>query len=354
MRLPHAFQCAAILTFTGLLSGQTLPSDLAQSWRASGKYFAWKSSLPENQGRTVQVFYTCIGDVAKPAILMLHGFPTSSFDFHLLIDQLQPDFRVCTLDFPGYGLSDKPAAGYRYTLGDDAQLVWHFVTEVMPLKEFALFSHDRGDSVALNFLQLFQSAANPPFRLTHQFLTNGNMYLPLANLTEFQKRMLDPATSAIAVKSVNAGLLANGMGATTFTPPLKQDDPEVRALAFLFAWQDGVQVLPATIQYLNERQKMEVAFLETLSHSKIPATLMWGVHDMVAPVRVADYVWDTALHSRGAAAAYWIMPCGNHYVQHDQPGAIAAIIRLTLGKGTPAAPFNLSADVCSPVLVGKE
>jgi pimeloyl-ACP methyl ester carboxylesterase len=49
------------------------------------------------------------GDTAKPAILMLHGFPTSSFDYHLLIEKLQPDFRICTFDFPGYGLSDKPA-----------------------------------------------------------------------------------------------------------------------------------------------------------------------------------------------------------------------------------------------------
>ena len=85
--------------------------------------------------------------------------------------------------------------------------------------------------MALNFLQLYQAAASPPFSITHQFMTNGNMYLPLANLTDFQKRMLDPATSAIAVNSVNAAMLAVGMGQTQYTPPLKADDPEVRALA---------------------------------------------------------------------------------------------------------------------------
>ena len=56
-------------------------------------------------------------------------------------------------------------------------------------------------------------------------MTNGNIYLPLANLTEFQKRMLDPATSAATVKAANPTLLANGMGQTNFTPPLKPDDP---------------------------------------------------------------------------------------------------------------------------------
>jgi pimeloyl-ACP methyl ester carboxylesterase len=343
----------AMFVATPVLFAQAPSSDLAENWQALGKYFTWKSASPENQGRSVQVFYTCMGDAAKPAIVMVHGFPTSSFDFRGLALELQADFRICTLDFPGYGVSDKPAAGYRYTLADDAQLLWHFVTETVPLKEFVLFSHDRGDSVALNFLQLYQAATNPPFRITYQFLTNGNLYLPLANLTDFQKRMLDPNTSATAVKAVNPGILAAGMGSTNYTPPLKVDDPEVRALAFNFAWQDGVQVIPATIQYLNERKKMEVSFLETLLHSTIPAAILWGVHDMVAPVRVADYVWKMALEGRKTPGAYWLMPCGNHYVQHDQPEAIARVMRLTLGKGAPSAPYNAATDVCAPVLVAR-
>ena len=349
---------ACLLAVPVLLQAQRPASDLVDSWRAGGKYVAWTSTLPENQGRAVQVFYTCVGDETKPAIVMVHGFPTSSIDFRLLARELQADFRICALDFPGYGLSDKPA-GYHYTLGDDAQLLWKFVTEIVPLKEFVLLSHDRGDSVALNFLQLYQAAPTPPFRITHQFITNGNLYLPLANLTPFQQRMLDPATSAAAVKSVTADLLANGMGQSQYTPPLKADDPEVRALAVLFAYQSGVEAIPATIQYLNERKRMEVAFLETLSKSTVPTTVMWGAHDMVAPVRVADDVFTTALKPRAAAGAYWLMPCGNHYVQHDQPADIARVMRLTLtsqasGKSLPAVPFNLTGEACGPVLVGRE
>lgn len=353
------FELLLLLLLAPALSAQTLSSDLAEQWRTSGSYFTWTSSRAENAGRQIQVFYTCVGESTKPTLLMLHGFPTSSFDFRLLAHELEPDFRSCMLDFPGYGLSDKPSAGYSYTISDDAQLVWHFVTRVVPLQQFVLLSHDRGDSVALNVLQLLQAASAPPFRITHQFLTNGNMYLPLANLTEFQKRMLDPATSAAAVKSVTASLLAGGMGQTNYTPPLKPDDPEVHALASFFGYQSGVEVIPATIQYLNERKQMEVSFLQALSRSTIPATIMWGVHDMVAPVRVADYVFATALRSRPVSAAYWLMPCGHHYVQHDQPAAMARIIRLTLGTLTPGAvlpvaPHNLTTDACGPVLVARE
>jgi alpha-beta hydrolase superfamily lysophospholipase len=163
-------ECKAVLNRVGLLfamwltlCGHAQAADPAEEWQASGRYFTWKSTLPENQGRVLQVFYTCMGDATMPAIVMLHGFPTSSFDFRPLIAALQPDYRICTLDFPGYGVSDKLAVGYRYSLSEDAQLVWDFVTTVVSLKEFILFSHDRGDSVALNFLQLYQAVLNPVF-----------------------------------------------------------------------------------------------------------------------------------------------------------------------------------------------
>jgi pimeloyl-ACP methyl ester carboxylesterase len=304
----------------------------AEEWQANGKSFTWQSTLPENQGRGVNIFYVCMGDEAKPAIVMIHGFPTSSFDFRPLITELQKDYRVCTLDFPGYGMSDKPGDNYHYALGEDAKLIWDFVTKVVPLKDFVLFSHDRGDSVALNFLQLYQAAEPAPFRITRQFLTNANMYLPLANLTDFQKAMLDPATSAAAARSTTPERLAVGVGATQYSPPLKPDDPEVRALAYNFAWQGGIQVIPGTIQYLNERRQFEVVFLEALSKSNVPVTLMWGIHDMVSPVRVADYVWSTALKPRNAPASFWLIPCANHYLVHDQTDDIAAVMRGELSQ----------------------
>ena len=343
----------SLLLLSPLLA-QEITSPQAREWHDGGKTFTWKSTLPENEGRTAEIFYTCRGDEAKPAILMVHGWPTSSFDFHLLMDELQADFRICTLDFPGYGFSSKPKNAYRYGLRDDAALLWRFATEIAKWKEFRLLSHDRGDSVALALLELYQAATNPPFRITHQFLTNGNMYLPLANLSPFQTQTLEQGANSPLFRSMNARTLAAGMGAGTYTPPLTAADPEVGALADLFAHDSGVEVLPATIQYLNERKALEAEFLQTLGKSSVPPTLIWGIHDMVSPVRVADYVWNTALKSRKAGAAYWLIPCGSHYLQHDQPGEIARIIRLALGRGAPTAPLNLTPTGCGAVLDARQ
>jgi pimeloyl-ACP methyl ester carboxylesterase len=163
--------------------------------------------------------------------------------------------------------------------------------------------------------------------------------------------MLDPDQSAALVKTINPTMFAAALGSSTYTPALKPDDPTVRALAAIFAYQSGIEVLPATIQYLNERKKMETTYLQVLAHSAIPVTLIWGVHDMIAPVRVAEYVWNTALSARKVPGAFWIVPCGNHYVQHDQPQAIARIVRLATAKPEQTEPYNLTPDACAPVLI---
>jgi pimeloyl-ACP methyl ester carboxylesterase len=101
-------------------------------------------------------------------------------------------------------------------------------------------------------------------------------------------------------------------------------------------------------------QQFENEFLQALSRSSISATVAWGIHDMAAPLRVADYSWKTALESRKAPADFWQMPCGNHYIQHDQPSELARIVRLELTGKPPAAPATLSSDRCSPVLVAHQ
>ena len=61
----------------------------ALSWCQAGSYFTWKSTLPENAAfEAVNIFSICQGDPSKPAILLIHGYPTSSYDFAGLADQL--------------------------------------------------------------------------------------------------------------------------------------------------------------------------------------------------------------------------------------------------------------------------
>ena len=158
--------------------------------------------------------------------------------------------RLRHLDFPGYGLSDKPPEPHVYSLYDDARLLVHAITEVWKLTDYRMVTHDRGSSVGMIALEML-SAQHPGSVPADVVMTNANIYLPLANLTAFQTALLDDATGRATAAATTPELLAAGLGASTFMPRRDLTDPEIAALAKCFAHNDGIRVLPDTIQYLS-------------------------------------------------------------------------------------------------------
>lgn len=303
--------------------------DVFAEWLDGGTDIRWRSSTPDNDGREVRLFTRRFGTVGAPALVCVHGFPTSSVDFAALAHELGSEFDVFSVDFPGYGLSDKPPAPYIYSLYDDARLLAHLITEVWQLDEYRLLTHDRGSSVGIIALGLL-AESRPPRDL---ILTNANIYLPLANLTAFQRALLDPATAAGTAAAVTPEMLAAGLGLSTFMPRRTGDDPEIAALARCFAHDDGIRVLPETIKYLHERAAGETRWLDALAASPVDATLVWGLHDTVSPLRVADHVWRTYIRDKPGRSRYWVVPGADHYLQCDAPAQLAGIVRLTAAGG---------------------
>ena len=303
--------------------------DIFDEWRSGGTEIRWQSSTAANNGAEVKVFTRRCGTPEAPALVCVHGFPTASIDYFALTRELGAEFDIFLLDFPGYGLSDKPPAPYVYSLYDDARLLIHAITNVWQLKRYTMLTHDRGTSVGMIALSMFatQHEPNPP---TEVILTNANIYLPLANLTGFQKALLDPTVARSTARATTPEMLAAGMGATTFMP--RRDattDPEIAALAKCFAHNDGIAVLPDTIQYLNERAADETNWLQALSANEVNTTMVWGLHDNVSPVRVANYVWQEFLRDKPGQNRYWILPTADHYLQCDAPAQLAQVVRLT-------------------------
>jgi pimeloyl-ACP methyl ester carboxylesterase len=256
---------------------------------------------------------------------MIHGYPTSSFDYAPLFNELSDDFYVCALDTPGYGFSDKPMDGYDYSIFDDARLVEEYIREVVELEDFVLLTHDKGDSVGLALLQIYQAYEEKPYTINHHFITNGNIFLPLAQLTTGQKVLLNPMFGPLVSMLLPADRLANNIGASTFATTLTHS--EIDSYASIFDYQDGTRVQHEIIEYLNERSENEVTWLETLEKSQIPTTLIWGELDAIAPTAVPDYVWMKYLDNRVTPAAYWRIPCADHYQQVDESELLAKIIR---------------------------
>lgn len=117
------------------------------------------------------IFYREAGRSDAPAILLLHGFPTSSHMFRLLAPHLAQDFRVVAPDLPGFGFSDAPPReGFPYTFDHLAAVIDDF-TERVGLRRYALYVFDYGAPIG------FRLAVAHPDRITAIVSQNGNAYV---------------------------------------------------------------------------------------------------------------------------------------------------------------------------------
>ena len=321
--------------------------DIFTEWHTGGAQLRWHSTTEANNRAEVMVFTRRFGTPGAPALVCVHGFPTSSIDYYALARELSEEFEVFVVDFPGYGLSDKPPQPYVYSLYDDARLLVHAIINEWKLTEYRMLTHDRGSSVGMIALSLLASQHILPVDL---FITNANIYLPLSNLTAFQTALLADTTARPTATATTPELLAAGLGASTFMPRRTLKDPEIAALAKCFAHDDGIRVLPDTIKYLHERAADETRWLEELSTIAGNTTLVWGLHDTVAPLRVPNHVWQTYLKNKPGRSRYWVVPGADHYLQNDAPAELAQIIRLT-AAGADIALQTLGERPDGPVLI---
>jgi pimeloyl-ACP methyl ester carboxylesterase len=319
----------------------------ADEWRGRGGYFSWRPA--DSTAAPVDVFHVELGDPAAPVLLLVHGWPTSSIDWYSVAGPLSARFRVCALDFPGYGFSAKPP-GWGYSLGRDAELIEHYLSAVLGVTASVIVAHDRGDSVAL--LHAARCAdGRSATRLEHLVLTNGNVFLPLSNLTAAQRLILDPDSWPAVAAALTPERLAQAMGATTFTPPRAAGDAEVAALTATFAHEHGVGVLHETIQYLVERSRDEQTWLAPLSQAAFPVTMIWGLTDTVSPPRVASHVWTEYLMLGRTGHRLYFIPDANHYLQADRPDAFVRVLLHALDPAAGQRPGALGPEPGSPLLI---
>jgi len=118
----------------------------------------------------VRVFYRAAGDPTAPVVLLLHGFPASSFMFRELIPRLADQYRVIAPDLPGFGFTEVPAErNYAYSFDGLAVTIAAF-TQALNLQCFALYVFDYGAPTG------FRLAKAHPDQVTAIVSQNGNAY----------------------------------------------------------------------------------------------------------------------------------------------------------------------------------
>ena len=149
---------------------QNLSAQTALSRSAEAQFPVPPTSIRKIEADGVQVFYRVAGDPSAPVVLLLHGFPASSFMFRELIPRLADRYRVIAPDLPGFGFTDvRPERKYTYSFGALAVTIEAF-TEALKIKRYALYVFDYGAPTG------FRLAMAHPERVSAIVSQNGNAY----------------------------------------------------------------------------------------------------------------------------------------------------------------------------------
>jgi pimeloyl-ACP methyl ester carboxylesterase len=278
-----------------------IPPALSE-WRARGQFLRLL-------GRTVFVVDAGPRDAAP--ILLLHGFPSSSFDFHLALGRLSRGCRVIAHDHLGFGFSDKPE-DFSYSLieqADVALMVW----QKLGVTRGHVLAHDYGTSVATE-LCARRERGLLPIEVLSLTLTNGSIHRELAHLQPSQKILLHKSWGPVFARLANKLVFRLqirrilGDGAAVH-------DEELDAMWAGIRHDDGHLRLPEISAYLDERIRFKERWIGALTRFDRPAHVLWGHRDPIAVPLMAE----TLTAEIPTAKLTWLKDLG-HYPMLERPG----------------------------------
>lgn len=255
-----------------------------------------------------------------PLLLMLHGFPSSSYDFRGVAGRLGGRAWL-SMDFLGFGLSEKPRP-HHYSLFEQADIVERVVAEELGGGgSVVVLAHDMGTSVATELLARDLAGALS-FDLRRAVLTNGSVIIERASLRPIQKILRGPLGPVAALLTSRRGF-TRGF-AELFSPMHPLSPSEAEAQWALLSHDGGNRILHLLCAYLNERVEFAQRWHGAVREWDKPLGFLWATGDPVATTNVLAGLREL----RPAAEVVELAGIG-HYPQIEIPDRFtAAAVRL--------------------------
>lgn len=272
------------------------------------------------RGRTVRVGphdIFVVDEGEGPCVLVLHGFPTSGYDWSAVLAELTKGRRVIVADMPGYGLSSKPEA-YSYSLEAQADVMLELWSK-LGVSNGHLVAHDMGTSVACAMLARREKAALS-VTFDSVVLSNGSVFIEMAKLTPAQRllrhKALGPIFATVSSRLVFGLQMRRIFGRSGVVPA-----EELDAMWELLCLADGRKRMPAIIRYIDERYERAPVWLAPLAKLDLPSLILWGELDPVAVVAIAERL------AREIPGAELVKLDGvGHYPMVEDPARFAAAL----------------------------
>ncbi|HWU87557.1 MAG TPA: alpha/beta hydrolase [Kofleriaceae bacterium] len=278
-------------------------------WRARGDTFAWRGE---------RIFYRIEG--AGDPVLLVHGFPTSSWDWSAIWPRLAARYRLLTLDMIGFGFSAKPRR-FAYSISAQADL-FGALLERERISSYRLIAHDYGDTVAQELLARQQDPAAP--RIVAACLLNGGLF-PEAHRALVTQKLLATPLGSLLVRLGGYRAFARSMRRIWGARPVP--DAELRAMWRLIVEHDGTAVLPKLIGYLAERRAHRDRWVGALTGAAMPVRFIDGLVDPISGAHMVARYRELVPHPDVIE-----LPGVGHYPQLEAPDAVASAILDHFGR----------------------
>jgi pimeloyl-ACP methyl ester carboxylesterase len=251
-----------------------------------------------------------------PTVLLLHGFPTWSYDYADVAADLAADHDVVTLDFLGYGASDKPSP-YAYSVAESADLVEDLAAH-LDLRSVRLVAHDYGGIVAQELIDRVL-AGELGFSISSLVMLNSGIVYSAYRPTRLQKLLILPVIGKVIAGRVTAERLRSGLDAVRRS---RLTDDELGDLWYGVSLHDGHKLAHLLIRYNAERAVHHGRWEKALADWDGPLHLVWGLDDPVS----GRHVLQAATSALPRARVTELEGVG-HYPQSEAPQAVSAAVR---------------------------
>ncbi len=241
-------------------------SDGLRHWQEAGCWFRYGE----------HAIFSRIGGQGEPLVL-IHGFPTASWDWHRLWPALSEHYRVMAPDLLGFGFSDKPQ-NHAYSIIDQADLVQGWL-EQMGVERVHLFAHDYGATVTQELLARDREGSLG-FRIESVALMNAALFPEVHQPILIQKLLLGPLGGLVS-RALTRRVFESSLG-RIFGPTTQPTRRDIEDFWQLLIHNNGRGVIHRIIHYMAERRVHRHRWVGALQAMQQPALLIWGGADPVS------------------------------------------------------------------------
>ena len=246
-------------------------SDNLTRWMAAG-------DVRSLNGRRI---FTRVAEAAnRPPLLLIHGYPTSSHDFHGVWDALAARYSLYTLDLLGFGCSEKPRRA-SYAIAEQADLCQALLAQ-HGVGRVHVLAHDYGDTVAQELLARAQEGR---LVLDSVMFLNGGLFPETHRARRIQKLLAKPLLGPLLARRMRYEHLVAAMHTLWGrTPPREQD---LRDMWWQIDHDGGRIALARLINYMAQRRRHRERWVGALVTSTVPRALTCGAVDPVSGAHLA-------------------------------------------------------------------